>query len=72
MLTIAEKLGFMKARTVKDLHKYGDYKQSVVQKFDLSYKSARKLPQKRKILIVQVEFGKTINIERTELCFVNS
>ena len=32
-----------------------------------SYKSARKSPRKREILIVQVEFGKIISIERTEL-----
>jgi hypothetical protein len=29
------------------------------------------LIRKRKSLIVQVEFGKIISIERTELCFVN-
>jgi len=38
----------------------------------LSYKSARKLPRKRKVLMVQVEFGKIISIGRTELCFVNA
>ncbi len=48
------------------LHKNGDFKQSGVQKSGLSYKSARKLPQKREILIVQVEFGKIISIERIE------
>ena len=30
----------------------------------------QKLPQKRETLIVQVEFGKIISIERTELCSV--
>jgi hypothetical protein len=37
----------------------------------LSYKSARKSPRKREILAVQIEFGKMIGIEKTELCFVN-
>jgi hypothetical protein len=31
-----------------------------------SYKSAKKLPRKREILIVQVEFGEIISIERVE------
>jgi hypothetical protein len=31
-----------------------------------SYKSARDLSQKREILVVQVEFGKIISIERIE------
>jgi len=33
--------------------------------------AARKLLQKREILIVQVEFDKIIGIERPELCIVN-
>jgi hypothetical protein len=37
-----------------------------LQLFTMAYKSARKLPQKREILIVQVEFGKIISIERIE------
>ena len=31
-------------------------------------KIAEKLPRKREFLIVQVEFGNTIGIKRTELC----
>ena len=47
-----------------------DFKQSGTYKTGLLYKSARKPLGKREISIVQVEFGKIIGIERTELCFV--
>jgi hypothetical protein len=60
----------MNGRNVRGLHRNRSFEQSGFQKSVVSLKDAEKLPQKRKILIVQVEFGKIIGIERTELCFV--
>ena len=40
-----------------------DFKQSRTCRYGLLYKSVRKPPQKREILIVQVEFGKISRIE---------
>ena len=39
------------------LHKNRNFKQSGVSKSGLSYKSSRKLPQKRKILTVQADYS---------------
>lgn len=47
-----------------------DFKRYETCKSDRLYKFARKLPQKREILIVQVEFVNIISIERVELCSV--
>jgi len=46
---------------------YAHFERFVKENPPVSYKSARKLPQKRDILIVQVEPGKIIGIERVEL-----
>ena len=39
---------------------------------EFSWKLSKSMSQKREILIVQVEFGKIISFEWTELCFVNA
>jgi hypothetical protein len=66
MRRIAEKPDLINTIAVQGLDRSRDFKQSGIHKSGLSYKSARKLPQKREILIVQVEFGKIISIERIE------
>jgi len=65
MLTIAEKLGFVKARAVEICTKIG-FCSCTGLKTGLWCEFAGKPPQKRRILIVQVEFGKNISIERVE------
>jgi hypothetical protein len=67
----AEKPDLMNTIADQGLDRSRDFEQSGTRKSGLLYKSARKLPRKREILKVKVEFGKIIGIERFELCFVN-
>ena len=62
MLTIAEKLGFVKARAVEVCTKIGFFSCTGL-KTGLWCEFAGKPPQKRKILTVQVEFGEIINMK---------
>jgi hypothetical protein len=56
--------------TVQELGRNNrDFEEAGTRESNLSYKSAKKLPQK-KILAVQVESGKIIRIDWTLLCFV--
>jgi len=69
MLNIAEKLGFMNARTAEVCTKIGILS-CTSQKSDLSYEFVGKLPHKLKILIVQADFCKIIGIVRRKVCFL--
>jgi hypothetical protein len=60
----------MKARTGKVCTKTVTLSGFGFQKSGLSYKSARKLPQKRKIFIIQEEFGKIIDVVWRRVCFL--
>ena len=63
---------FQRSSATKDKLRGWPVHQFLARQSGLSYEFAGKLPQKREILIVQVEFGKIISIARSELCFVRA